>query len=46
MKSDVTTFTRYFALLILIFVVWLFMIHNLRDEPVFRQIFGTEEKTL
>jgi hypothetical protein len=46
MKKDVTSFTRYFAILIAVFVVWLFMIHDLKKEPVFRELFGMETKSL
>ncbi len=46
MKKDVTTFTRYFILLIIVFIVWLFLLHDLRQQTNFRYIFGNEESSL
>lgn len=46
MRSDVTSFTRYFVILIVVFIAWLFMLKDFREERTFRQLFGIEEKTL
>jgi len=47
MKKDVTSFTRYFAILIIVFVVWLWMIHDIKNEnPIFRMIFSMDEPSL
>lgn len=46
MKKDVTTFTRYLVILIIIFVLWLFLIYKFRKEDVFRSLFGLKNNSL
>lgn len=46
MKWDVTTFTRYFAILIIVFVMWLYLINHGRVQTFIREIFETEHSSL
>jgi hypothetical protein len=46
MKKDVTTFTRYFFLLLIVFIVWIIMIHYVSKSPDFATFFGTNQSSL
>lgn len=46
MKKDVTAFSRYVLLLLIVFVVWLVLIHKLRKDPNFATFFGDSKSTL
>ena len=46
MKKDVTTFTRYFFLLLFVFIFWLILIHHVSKSPDFANFFGTKDNTL
>lgn len=44
MKKDITTFTRYLLLLIIVFVVWLIILHKSRNDDSFSTFFGKSKK--
>lgn len=46
MKQDVTSFTRYFFILILVFVFWLCLIYSKNVHTVLNQLFGVESNSL
>ena len=46
MKKDVTSFTRYLLLLIIVFVVWLVFLHKLSKDPNFKTFFGNPKETI
>ena len=46
MKKDVTAFSRYILLLLIVFVVWLVLIHKLSKDPNFSTFFGDTKSTL
>jgi preprotein translocase subunit SecG len=40
MKKDVTTFTRYILILLIVFLVWLFLLHKMKKDDIFMNFFG------
>lgn len=46
MSKDVTTITRYFVLLLVVFVLWLFLLHHMTKYPNVQHFFGLDESRL
>ena len=46
MRKDTTTFTRYFFMLLIVFVLWLIMMHRISKTPEFADFFGLQRDTL
>ncbi len=46
MSKDVTTITRYFILLVVVFILWLFLLHHMIKYPNVQHFFGIEQSSL
>lgn len=46
MRKDVTTFTRYLLLLILVFVAWLLLLYKFSKDSNFATFFGKNDDSL
>ncbi len=46
MRKDGPTVTRYFVLLLLIFVAWLFVINDIKDDRNFKILFDIHDSSL
>lgn len=40
MKKDIPTITRFFIALLLVFALWLYLIHKVRNDGSFGTFFG------
>lgn len=46
MRKDVSTFTRYFVFLLLVFVVWILLVRKVSREQNLGALFGKNNQSL